>query len=346
MDTKYRAAIIGCGRISGAHAKAFAESGRYELVAVADIREDAAQTLAAQHGGPAVFSDYRRMLAEVRPDVVSVCTWAGQHAEMTVVAAESGAKGILCEKPMAPSLLEARAMIEAAAVNGTKLAVGHQHRFDPSWVKARELVAAGAIGTPLLAYVRPGDGLLNNGTHFIDGARYILGDPATQWVMAQVERRTDRHERGQPIEDCLAGLVGLAGGVRLLVEVDLPKIEGDQAPPPVVIEGTEGSIHAGWSDLRLFGRDGMQQMDFPKDVPSHVRQAAEFARWLDGSIDDYRDSADKAYETVAVMMGMYESVAAQGAVRFPLEAAASPVRRLIDSGRLPVEVPGKYDIRA
>ena len=346
METTYRAAIIGCGRISGAHAKAFAQSGRYRLVAAADIRDEAAKSYAEQHGVPKTYSDYRLMLAEERPDVVVVATWAGLHAEMTAVAAESGVKGILCEKPMAPSLIEARAMVVAAQTNGVKLAIGHQHRFDPSWVKARELVAAGAIGTPMLAYVRPTDGLLNNGTHYIDGVRYILGDPATQWVAGQVERRTDRFERGQPIEDCLAATIGLAGGTRLLVEVDLPKIEGEQAPPPVVIEGSAGSIHAWWSDLRLYGKDGVQSLEFPKDVPSHARQAAEFALWLDGSIADYRDSADKAYETVAMMMGIYESVAANGVVRFPIEPAASPLVRLIESGRLPVEVPGKYDIRA
>lgn len=346
METKYRAAIIGCGRISGAHAKAFAQSGRYELVATADIREQAAKALAEQNAGAKAYTDYRQMLADVRPDVVVVATWVGLHAEMTAVAAESGVKGILCEKPMAPSLVEARAMLKAAEVNGVKLGVGHQHRFDPPFVKARELVAAGAIGTPIVAYVKPTDGLLNNGTHYIDGVRYILGDPATQWVIGQVERRTDRYERGQPIEDSLMAVAGLAGGVRLVVDVDLPKIEGEQEPPPVVLDGTAGTLHVGWGDLRLLDKSGVQHTEFPKDAPSHTRQAAEFARWLDGSITDYRDSADKAYDTVAVMMAIYESVVNQGVVRFPLEPASSPIVRLIESGRLPVQVPGKYDIRA
>jgi len=231
MPNTYRAAIIGCGRIAATHARAFADSGRYELVAVADVREQAAVALAEEFGKPATFTDYRRLLAEVRPDVVAICTRASEHAEMSCVAAESGVQGILCEKPMAPSLIEARAMLDAAAINGTKLAIGHQHRFDPSFVKARQLVAAGAIGTPLLAYVRPSDGLLNNGTHYIDGARYILADPAPLWAIGQVERRTDRYERGLPIEDCLAAIVALAGGTRLIVEVDLPKVEGELQPP-------------------------------------------------------------------------------------------------------------------
>jgi len=92
--------------------------------------------------------------------------------------------------------------------------------------------------------------------------------------------------------------------------------------------------------------DGAILESFPNDVSSHVRQAREFALWLDGDVCDYRGSADKAYQTVATMMGIYESVLAQGTVRFPLPDAPSPLRRLIDSGRLPVQVPGAYDIRA
>jgi predicted dehydrogenase len=342
----YKTVMVGAGRIASAHVKALRESGRYELMAVADIREEAARALAEQHDVPRSFGDYRAMLSETRPDVVVIATWPGLHAEMTAVAAEMGARGILCEKPMAPSLLEAKAMLDSCEANGVKLAIGHQHRFDPPLVKARELIASGAVGAPLLVYVRASDGLLNNGTHYIDGVRYILGDPATDWVMAQVERRTDRYERGEPIEDRASALIGFAGGARLVVESDLPKIAGEQAPRPFVVEGTEGAIHAGWSDLRAFSREGLQELQFPRLVSPHVSQAAELARWLDGSVGDYRGSGDKAYETVALMMGIYESVAARGAVRFPLEAAASPLKRLIASGYLPVEVPGKYDIRA
>ncbi|MGQ9554408.1 MAG: Gfo/Idh/MocA family protein [Anaerolineae bacterium] len=346
MDTTYKVGIIGCGRISGAHAAAYKSNPGYNLVAAADVKPEAARTLADKYGIPAVYTDYREMLASEKLDVVSICTWAGLHAEVTVTAAESGMRGILCEKPMAPSLAEAERMMQACAANGVKLAVGHQHRFDPAWVKGRELIAAGAIGTPLLVSARASDGLLNNGTHYLDGIRYVLGDPKAQWVMAQVERKTDRYERGEPIEDRLIGLVAFSNGTRALIEVDTPQVPSEEALPVLLLSGTKGTMSLSWTGYRLLDARGEQVAEFTGDVSSHQRQAVEFLRWLDGEIADYRCSAAQAYETVAIMMAMYESVRVQGVVMLPLTATESPLELMIASGRLPVEKPGKYDIRA
>ncbi len=345
MKKIYRAGLIGCGRIAGAHVNGYRSSDRYELVAVADIKREAAEGVCERFDIPTHYLDYREMLEREDLDVVSIATWAGSHAEITVPVAAAGVKGILCEKPMAPSLGEASAMIEVCAENGVKLAIGHQHRFDPSWVEARNLVAAGAIGRPTLATIHVSDGLLNNGTHYIDGIRFILGDPEAEWAMAQVERKTDRYERGEPIEDRLVGLAAFAQGTRALVDVDLPAVEGEPASP-YTFHGTDGRIELDRQGLRLLNADGWQEMDFPQPVPSHSLQAQEFARWMDGEIEDYRGSAERAYQTVAVMMGFYQSVRSKGVVTFPLTIKESPLKLLIEAGELPVEQVGKYDIRA
>ena len=144
-------------------------------------------------------------------DIISICTWPSSHAEITIEAVKLGVKGILCEKPMCLSLAKADAMIRACEENGVKLAIGHQHRFDPQNVLARELVKDEVIGKPYLVVCRTRDGLLNNGTHYIDLMRYWLGDPKTEWVIGQVERKTDRFEnrfeRGSPIEDLCMGFI-------------------------------------------------------------------------------------------------------------------------------------------
>lgn len=346
MSSKYRVGIIGCGRIAPAHVASYRAVDGYDLVAVADVKREAGEGLCSKHGlDVSLYDDYREMLAKEHLDVVTVATWAGSHAEITVAAAAAGVKGILCEKPMAPSMGEAQAMIDACDEYGVKLAIGHQHRFDPSWNRGKELIAQGAIGQPLLALCKVTDGLLNNGTHYIDGIRYILGDPAPQWTIGQVERRTDRYERGEPIEDCLVGVIAFAGGAQALVEVDLPKVEGEPAWPLTFI-GTQGRVEVGWKDLTLINASGKQQWAFATDESSHVRQAREYKRWLDGEIDDYRDSADKAVHTVAVMMSIYESVQGRGVANFPLAGKESPLKAMLRDGRLPVERVGKYDIRA
>ncbi len=346
MSSKYRVGIIGCGRIAPAHVNSFRAVEGYEVAAVADIKREAAEGLCGKHGLTVpIYEDYHEMLKKERLDVVTVATWAGSHAEITVAAAAAGVKGILCEKPMAPSMGEAQAMLAACAEHGVKFAIGHQHRFDPFWNRGKELIAEGAIGQPLLALCKVTDGLLNNGTHYIDGIRYILGDPVPVWAVGQVERRTDRHERGEPIEDCLVGVIAFAGGTQALVEVDLPKVDGEPTWPFTFI-GTQGRVELGWQGMTLINASGKRQWGFAGDESSHVRQAREYKRWLDGEIEDYRGSADKAAQTVGVMMSIYESVQGRGVARFPLTGQESPLKAMLRDGRLPVERAGKYDIRA
>lgn len=345
MAKTYRVGIIGCGRIAPAHVNGYQSSDRYKLVAAADVKPDVGKALCQKFDIPAFYDSYAEMLERENLDVVSVTTWPGTHAEITVAAAKAGVRGILCEKPMAPSLGEAAAMVEACQAHGVKLAIGHQHRFNPSWNRAKELIAEGAIGQPLLALCKVTDGLLNNGTHYIDGIRYILGDPMPVWAIGQVERKTDRYERGEPIEDRLLGVVAFGGGAQALVEVDMPEVEG--APTwPYTFLGTEGRVYMDRYGLTLINASGKQTLAPTAEASSHVLQAREFLRWLDGDIEDYRGSGDKAYQTVAVMMAMYESVRQQGVVAFPLTVKESPLKLMLESGRLPVERPGKYDIRA
>ena len=68
-----------------------------------------AQALAEKHGGAKVYADYRALLTEQRPDVVSICTWPHLHREMVEAAVAAGVTAIHCEKPMAPTWGEARA---------------------------------------------------------------------------------------------------------------------------------------------------------------------------------------------------------------------------------------------
>ena len=91
---------------------------------------------------PTMYADPKEMLQKESLDVVSICTWHGLHAPQTLMAAEQGAKAVLCEKPMAVSLDEADQMIAACRTSGTKLAIGHQRRFYPGWTEARRLTSA------------------------------------------------------------------------------------------------------------------------------------------------------------------------------------------------------------
>jgi UDP-N-acetyl-2-amino-2-deoxyglucuronate dehydrogenase len=287
---RHRVAIIGCGNIGRNHARGWKALGpaRAEIAAIADTNEEALEEAGDAWGVPGdrCFADFREMLDHVHPDIVSVSTWTGLHAPATIAAAARKPKVILCEKPMATDLAEADAMLVACRRNGVKLAIGHMRRFFPSWTEARRLIAEGAIGTPVRVWSSVPEGLLNWGTHLIDGVRYVLGDPTAEWVVGAVVRDTDRYERGVRIEDACLGLVQFAGstgalgpqGVQATFQVDLGPTMHWQ------VIGTDGILQAHEARVRLLdGRSGGWrdlpggETTFQEAFNAQMRAVAEWA---------------------------------------------------------------------
>jgi len=359
--SEYKVGIVGCGDIARAHAKAYQATENTEVVCCADIKEEAVNRFGEEFGIPenARYPSHEAMLDAEELGLVSVCTWHKPHAIVTIDACKAGVKGVLCEKPMATSLGDADAMLEAAATSGTKLAVGHHGRFSPANMTARELVLSGAIGQPTAAFRRSGGGLLNNGTHAIDGVRYLLGDPKAEWVMGQLSRHTDRWERRVRIEDCCTGLVCFEGGARLIMESDMP--EPDVSGPSIY--GTEGAIKIGGGVVHLMNKDaaGWQEIKAGQPIEKPVEtvmkegwsapaessptQVAELIDWIEGTIEEHRGAGRHARATMEIMMAIYESLRIQNVVRLPLETKESPLELMIDDGTVSVTKPGKYDIR-
>src|SRR5207249_10622380 len=116
-----------------------------EIVAVADLLPGRAQDWAKQYGVPHAFEDYRQLLAIEEIEGVSVCTYNRAHAQPTIDALRAG-KAVLCEKPMAPTLAEAAAMLRAARDTGKMLMIGVHSRFSRAQQFAKKVVASGALG--------------------------------------------------------------------------------------------------------------------------------------------------------------------------------------------------------
>ena len=344
----YTAAVIGCGDIAHAHMAGSLDNDNVEVIAVADPVETARQQFIGEYGIPQAYASVEEMLAARVPDLVSVCTWHLLHAEHTVAAARAGAKGVICEKPMAVGLGAADEMVEACRQSGTKLVVSHQRRFTPGWEKARDLVAQGAVGRVRSIDCRVMQGLLNCGTHVIDGMRFILGDPATAWVMGAVERDTERFERDTPIEDASMGLVHMQDGTQLSVQTDLDP-EGIWR---IGVRGEEGMIEATETSTRLFNADAGGWRDIDLGVErvdviggkANGRQVKELVAWIEGG-PTHRGAGETARETVAVMMALYESARLNRVIRFPLSQKEYPLQLMLDEGGLEPGQKGPYDIR-
>ena len=348
MDKQYRVGIVGCGGMGRSHAQGFANLEETVVVAASDIDAAAAQALSAEHSIPAVYGDYREMLEKEDLDIVSVPTWQGVRAEITVAAARCGVKAVIGEKPMADCLGGADDMIEACDRHGVKLAIGHHGRFTPTLNEIRRLVADGAIGEPAMMYHRakPNAGLLNTGTHAIDSWRYMLGDPKTEWVIGNFSRTTDRWERRSPCEDLCMGLVCFAGGTRGVYEGDLP----EPAAAMPVISGTEGQIRTETQGPIPSGRIFLQRLDQGSwteidPPPVETTQYRELVAWIEGKVADHRGNGRQGRATLEILMGIFESLRIRNVVTMPLRTRDCPLDLMIADGSLPVQVEGRYDLR-
>ena len=119
--SKLRVAIIGTGMIANsAHFPALnilRKEGLVDVVGVADIRETAAAETAKRHDVPNWYTDPQKMLDELKPDFVAVCTPNMYHKEWTIKALKSGAH-VACEKPMALTLADAEEMWQTSSKGG------------------------------------------------------------------------------------------------------------------------------------------------------------------------------------------------------------------------------------
>ncbi len=140
-----RAALVGCGQVSGVHIIALQAIEGLESAAVCDWDEWRARETASTAGGANAYSDLATLLEEERPDAVHVLTLPETHAELAIQPMEAGCHALV-EKPIALSLPQADSMIAAARENGARLCTDDRKLFEPSIVKARRLIASGAVG--------------------------------------------------------------------------------------------------------------------------------------------------------------------------------------------------------
>jgi predicted dehydrogenase len=201
-----RIGLVGAGWVMDFHARAALEHPGAELVAAANWREPSLRRLAGRHGIPRVTIDWRDLAADPHLDAVVVATPNALHAPQAIAFLEAG-KHVLVEKPMAPTVAEADAMVAAARGSGAFLMVAHCWRFHPDVRALRARVEAGELGQivktrgygvharwgPSGWFTDPalagGGALLDMGVHAIDTTRYLLGDPEPVRVCAAVGTR-------------------------------------------------------------------------------------------------------------------------------------------------------------
>lgn len=257
-----RVALFGSGWIQAFHARGVVAHGSGvvahgsgELVAVANHREPSARALAEHYGIARVTTDWETLAADPEIDAAIVATPNALHAEQTIALLRNG-KHVMVEKPMAPTLAECDAMVEAARTSGASLMVAHCWRFHPDVIAMRDRVSGGELGEvvktrgygshaswgpkgwftdPVLA---GGGALVDMGVHAIDTARFVLGDPSPVRVCAAVGTR---YADGRyPVDDDDILLITWSNGTNSIVESGWwqPHVGGREADTEVY--GTKG----------------------------------------------------------------------------------------------------------
>jgi predicted dehydrogenase len=341
------------------HIRGYLDCGRYEVVALADLNESSMQEVDQQFDiSPRHYTDAHEMLEQERPDVVSVCTWHIGHATWTIAAAAYQPKAILCEKPMADTVGRAEQMMISCRRNKVKLAIAHQRRFLPAYTLARNLIAQGAIGGVRLIQSLGGDGLPNFSSHQTDMYRYLLGDDECDWVMGNIERKTDKYERNTRIEDCALGVFHFLRGAQALLLSDLVPNYYQGA----LIIGSAGMIQLTTENLQLLNKDtnGIWQLHAPDGkffkvaeqderfewLEGGAAQADELADWIEGKIEMHRGEASNGFKALQMIHAIYESARCHEKVALPLQTRVNPLDVMVESGHLTPERLGRYDIRA
>lgn len=367
MSRTYRVGVMGrTGRGDYGHGLdvVWREVPRTTIVAVADDDKMGLAAKARELGVDRAYTDYRQMLDEAKPDVVSICQrWIDRHAEMVVAAAERGIH-VYMEKPMCRTLAEADAMVTACESSHVKLAMATQTRYSPKLPVVKQLVDGGKIGRVLEYRGRGkedrrggGEDLWVLGTHIMDLVRYFGGAP--EWCMASVTvdgrpiARADVAEGAEGIGllagDIVNAMYGMPDGasayfgsrrnamgpvsrfgLKILGTGGIIEIQTGHLPSVKYLDDpswSPGRSGAAWQDVSSAG------IGLPEPLSDGGLHAGNVAAVKDllAAIEEDRQPIANVYHARAateMIVAVFESQRTGGRVSFPLAERENPLARL------------------
>lgn len=334
METTFKAGIIGCGGRGRSHARGYEASPDVEIVACADSVEDARNALAEQFDVPNTYENYQEMLDTESLDFVSVCTWIALHKDMVIAAANSGIKAIHCEKPMAPTWGDAKALYQACVDNDVVITFCHQRRFGAQFIKAKRLANEGAIGE-LRRLEAACPNLLDWGTHWFDMFFFYNNDEPIDWVIGQIDVADERTVFGTQVETSgiswlrwkngvegllATGGTGLSGFAnRLIGTKGIIDVGGGGAPIRILREGAE------WQQPELSGlapeRDATTLSVL--DLVHCIKTGREPEL-----------SGRKALQATELIFATYESSRRRAKIHLPLTTEDSALLTMVANGEI------------
>lgn len=340
-------ALVGCGRIAKRHSEllGFGQISGAQLVAVCDIAVEKAQKIGQQFSVPA-FSDMHEMMKSVAVDVVVVLTESGNHARHVIDLASYG-KHIVVEKPMALTIDDADAMIQACDLAGCKLFVVKQNRFNVPVLKLREAMDAGrfgklVMGTVRVRWCRPqsyydqaawrgtwaydGGVLTNQASHHVDLLEWMMGEVDSVFAMSRTALVDIEAEDTAIV--ALRFKNGALGLIEATTAVRPKDLEGS-----ISILGEGGSVEIGgfavnkmktWNFVEPYQDDEEVLEKYSVNPPNvyGFGHQAYYEHVVDGIQNDKRHLVDglQGRKSIELINAIYESVETGQEVRLRFRA--------------------------
>lgn len=326
-------ALVGAGYAGRIQLAGWLRLPNVRVVGIWNRTTSRARALAQEFGVPC-FDDLEALVGHPTVQAVDVATALETHLEFTRLAASAG-KHVLCQKPLAPTLNEAAAMLEACSRAGVRLMVNENWRWRPWYRAVRALLDQGAVGRPFFvrlssrvpfAIVTPEQPLerifahepflraerrlilLHVGPHYVDVARFLCGDPSSVYVRMQ---KITTNVVGEEVVTMILGYPDRT----VLVDLSWATV----ADPPVVhpdllvVEGTEGTLTVGPDgqiDVRC--RDGRRDRVIVDTADAYQRSwTAALAHFVDclESGAAFETHGAHGLATMRIVLAGYESAA-------------------------------------
>lgn len=329
MKDTIKVAIIGCGGIAnGKHMPSLKRLPDVEMVAFCDLIEERAVKAKEEFGtaDARVYIDYKALLAsEPEVDAVHVCTPNRSHSFITIDSLEAG-KHVMCEKPMAKTSAEAKAMCEAAKRTGKKLTIGYQNRFRKEVQQLHTLCENGALGDIYFAKAHAvrrravpnwgvflneeeqgGGPLIDIGTHALDLTLWMMDNYKPKAVLGSTFKKLgNQTETGNAwgdwdpkeftVEDSAFGFVTMENGATIILESSWALNTLDVREAQTTLCGTLGGADMA-DGLRFnkveWGKQCVQKPDlsgggvaFFDGASSGDPAEVECAQWLNAVLND------------------------------------------------------------
>jgi predicted dehydrogenase len=276
QNSKLRVGIVGVGGIGrDQHLPAWGKVPFAEISAVADVSEDALQRAGAIVPQARTLVDWRDLIARDDIDVIDICTPNAMHAPIGLAALASG-KHVLCEKPLATTAAEVRALRDAAQASGRLLMAAQNLRFEPTSRQLKALADGGVLGDvyyaraqwlrrrllpPRSSFIEKrlsgGGAVLDIGVHVLDLSYWFMGAPEPVSVSAVVETKLaqrqdlsgawgDWDRSRLDVEDFAAAFIRFANGAALTLEVSWLGFQPESEIIRLQCYGTRGGLS--WPD--------------------------------------------------------------------------------------------------